>query len=165
MTIPEVRMRQLVDWSAALWAGFFAGLLFLGINVLLTWLVMGAHPWLFMEYVASLVLGSEVLALPPTFSGLELACSLGVHFTLSMLYAMLIAYVIHRGGMVTGIIGGAVLGLFFFLINMYAFTVFFEWFFLMKHWVFLVSHLVFGAVAGGVYEAFEIEEFVPEALP
>ena len=113
MTIPEVRMRQLVDWSAALWAGLIAGLAFLLINVLLMWLAMGAHPWLFMEYLASLVLGSEVLELPPTFSGLELACSLGIHFFLSLLYAMLIAYVIHRGGIYTGIIGGAVLGLFF----------------------------------------------------
>ena len=31
----------------------------------------------------------------------------------------------------------------------------------MKQWVFLVSHIVFGAIAGGVYEAFEVEEFVP----
>ena len=31
----------------------------------------------------------------------------------------------------------------------------------MRHWTFVVVHTLFGAVAGGVYESFEVEEFVP----
>ncbi len=31
----------------------------------------------------------------------------------------------------------------------------------MKSWIMVISHVVFGALAGGIYEALEVEEFVP----
>jgi hypothetical protein len=78
-----------------------------------------------------------------------------VHYALSILFALVIALVIHRGGLWFGIIGGAILGLAIYSINLYTMTVFFEWFFAIHNTALLISHIVFGAVAGGVYEMFD----------
>jgi hypothetical protein len=78
-----------------------------------------------------------------------------VHYALSILFALVIAIVIHRWGLLVGIIGGGVLGLAIYLINLYTMTLWFEWFFAIDSSVLLLSHILFGATAGGVYELFD----------
>jgi hypothetical protein len=31
----------------------------------------------------------------------------------------------------------------------------------MRNWIIVLNHVLFGAAAGGIYEALEVEEFVP----
>jgi hypothetical protein len=90
---------------------------------------------------------------------MALVCALLVHFTLAILMALAIAFVLHRWGLITGVLGGAVFGLVFFGINYYTLTYFFPHFFAMAHWSVVLVHVVFGALAGGVYEWLETEPY------
>jgi hypothetical protein len=158
MTMTSKRMRQLVDWSAALWAGLIAGALFLLLNLFLSPI---GNAWAMLRLFASIILGEGILAPPATFDITALIAALVIHFGLSILYALLIAYVIHRGGLISGVIGGALLGLALYSINVYTLTLLYPWFFAMRGAIFITTHAIFGAVAGGIYEALEVEIFVP----
>ena len=161
MTVNPPAMRQLVDWSAAVWAGLIAGTFFLLLILLVTPMVAGGNVWVVLRLLASVVLGSGVLAPPATFSLSALLAGLITHYILSLGYASLLAYIIHRWGLIVGLVGGALLGLALYALNFYTLTFFFPWFFAMRSWPVVLSHIIFGAVAGGVYESLEIEEFVP----
>lgn len=161
MTTASPRMRQLVDWQAALWAGLIAGAIFLLVNLFVTPLVIGGNAWVMVRLFASIILGEGILAPPATFDLMALLVALITHFALAVAYSLLIAYIIHRGGLIAGILGGALLGLALYSINFYTLTFFFPWFFAMRSGVFVAAHLLFGALAGGIYEALEVETFVP----
>ena len=90
-----------------------------------------------------------------------LLASLLVNTVLSVLFALVIAYVVHRGGILTGIVGGAVLGLALYAINFYTISSFFTWMYALTGWPIVVSHILFGALVGGIYEGLEEEIFVP----
>lgn len=161
MTTSSPRLRQLVDWRAAFWAGLIAGAIFLLVNLFVTPLVIGGNAWVMVRLFASIVMGEGILAPPATFDGAALLVALVTHFALAVAYSLLIAYIIHRGGLIAGIIAGALLGLALYSINFYTLTFFFPWFFAMRSGVFVAAHLLFGALAGGIYEALEVETFVP----
>jgi len=160
MSPAKIKMRQLVDWRAAIWAGAISGVVFLVINMLLTKFYVGS-PWVVIRLVASIVMGTRVLPPPADFDATIFVFSLLVHFPLSIAFASIIAAILHRWGLLVGIIGGALFGLALYVINFYTFTFFFPWFFPMRSWIMAVSHAIFGACAGGVYEGLEVEKFVP----
>lgn len=155
------RMKQLVDWSAAIWAGIISGIIFLLLNLFLTPYFMGGNLWVMVRLFASVVLGEGILAPPATFDLTALVVAILTNSILSLAFALLVAYIIHRGGLLTGILGGAVLGLAIYGINFYTLTIFFPWFFAMRHPIIVINHIIFGALAGGIYEWLEVEEFVP----
>ena len=164
MSTADTREQQVVDWSAAIWAGLIAGVISLFLYVVLTPRVVGGNSWVMVRLLASILLGEEVLAPPASFHGGALACAVLTHLVLSVAYALVLAFIIHRGGLITGIRGGGAFGLALYLINFYSFSFFFPWFFAMQSWAFAVNHILFGALAGGIYEALEVEEFVPANL-
>lgn len=158
MTTDSVERRQLVDWRAAVWGGLAAGLSFLAVEAILTALLLG-DAWLLLPYTAAIVMGESVLP-PAALSAGTAITALVLHFVLSLIFGGIIALVIHRGGLITGIIGGALLGLAFYAINYYTFSYLFPWFFAIRTWIIVLGHVVFGAVAGGVYEALEREQYI-----
>jgi len=117
--------------------------------------LMGSSFWISARLTASIVLGQQILAPPATFDGMALLAAILVHYFLALLMTGLIALVVHRGGLTTGIIGGAVLGLAFYYINYYTLSYFWPQFFAMKHGSVIASHVIFGALAGGLYELLE----------
>ncbi|MCI0454121.1 MAG: hypothetical protein L0Y68_03890 [Candidatus Dadabacteria bacterium] len=153
-------MRQVVDWSAAVWAGVISGVVFLLISMLLAYVYIGS-PWVITRLIASIVMGPDVLPPPATFDATIFIVSVIINLILSIAFACILATIFHRWGLLVGIIGGALFGLALYLINFYTFSIIFPWFFLMKSWIMVISHVVFGALAGGIYEALEVEEFVP----
>lgn len=156
------QMRQLVDWSAAIWAGVVAGVVSFIMLVFVTpLLVGGGNAWFVIRYLASIVLGSSILPPPSTANFGALIVALVVHFVLSILFSLLLAYLIHRWGLLVGIVGGALFGAAIYGINFYSLTLIYPWFFIMRSWPVFFTHLIFGAVAGGVYESLEVEEFEP----
>ena len=160
MSTKRERLRQVVDWSAAVWAGIIAGIIFLILNVLVAPLFLGGNAWISLRYTASILLGDRVLPPPATFDLGVLIVALLVYFAMAIAFAVVLALIIHRWGMIVGIIGGALFGLALYFINFYTLTYFYPWFFAIHSWVLLLSHVIFGAVAGGVYESLEVEEFV-----
>jgi hypothetical protein len=157
----SAEVRQLVDWSAALWAGLMAGAVFLGFNLFVTPALAGGNAWVMVRLIASVIMGEGVLAPPATFDGAALAAALGVHFSLSVAFSLLLAAVIHRWGLIVGVLGGGLFGLALYSINFYSLTYFFPWFFAMRSTPLVLSHVLFGALAGGIYESLEVEEFAP----
>ena len=141
-----------LDGRAVLIAGLGGGTLFLLVVLLFTPLVLGVDTSLILRYFASLVQGSDVLT---ESNNATLAVGILVHYGLSLLFALVIAIVIHRWGLWVGIIGGALMGLAIYAINFYTMTVFFPWFFAINNVVLMVGHMVYGAVTGGIYETFD----------
>ena len=141
-----------ISWPAIPIASFAAGTVFLLVNIILTPIVLDADATLLLRYMGALLLGSDVL----TQDGSN-ALVIGVlfHYLLSVLFTVVIAVVIHRWGLLVGFLGGAILGLALYGINLYTMTVFFEWFFAINSEVLLLCHVLFGATAGAVYELFD----------
>ena len=160
MSQTAAKMRQVVDWSAAVWAGVISGIIFLVINMILTAIYLGS-PWIIVRLIASVVMGNAVLPPPATFDVSIFIASLIVHIPLSIAFSCLLAIILHRWGLLVGILGGACFGLALYLINFYTFSLIFPWFFPMRSWIMALSHIIFGALAGGIYEGLEVEEFVP----
>ncbi|MBK9052608.1 MAG: hypothetical protein IPL78_17345 [Chloroflexi bacterium] len=154
-----MRMRQVMDWEAAVKAGLIAGVAALLIVVIPA--AADGYPWIIFHWIAGLVLGSEVLAATSNLSPLIIITGLLIHFVLSVIYALILAFIIHRWGFWVGLLGGALFGLVLFAINFYTFTLLFPWFLVMRSWIVVLAHVIFGAVAGGAYEAMEVERFVP----
>jgi hypothetical protein len=141
-----------VTWRAVLVSGLVAGTLFLLTDLVFAPLVTQTSATVTLRYFAALVLGSKVL----TQSGTDiLIIGVIVHYVLSLVFALVIALVVHRWGMVVGIVGGAIMGVAIYGINLYTLTVLFPWFFAINSTVILLCHAIFGAVAGGVYEMFD----------
>ena len=155
------KLRQVVDWSAVFWAGLISGTIFLLLNIGLS-IITDGSPWEMSRYTAATVMGGDVL-LETGFSLVPFLVGLGIHLVLSLVFAALIAIVIHRWGLIVGIVGGALFGLAFYAINFFTVSTMFDftWFYLLRNPVMALSHIIFGALAGGIYEALEVEEFVP----
>jgi hypothetical protein len=145
-----------VTWRAILVSGLVAGTLFLVADLIFAPIVTHVGAALTLRYFAALVLSSKVLT--QTGVGI-LVAGIIVHYVLSLVFALVIALVIHRWGMVVGIIGGALLGVAIYGINLYTITLLFPWFFAINSTVILLCHAIFGAVAGGVYEMFDHYDF------
>ena len=156
------RVRQIMDWRAAFWAGIIAGAIYLVAQMALLAQITGGSPWIVPRRIAAIVLGESVLPPPATFDLTIFLVSLLLHLFLSVIYTLILAFIIHRWGLIVGIVGGALFGLALYVINYYTFSIFFPWFFPVRSWVDILSHMLFGAVAGGVYEALEVEVFVKE---
>lgn len=148
----SVSIDKRIRWQAALIAGLAAGTAFLLVNLLLMPLILQVSPVIILRYMGSLVLGSQVVTQTDLF---PVIAGLLVHYVVSLLLTLVIAIVVHRWGLLVGIVGGAILGLSLYTINLYTFTLFFPWFFAINNPVLLLSHIIFGAVAGGVYEVFD----------
>lgn len=142
-----------MTWRAVLVAGLVAGTLFLLADLVFAPIVTNVSAALTLRYFAGLVMGTKVLtgAATPTVYIVGIL----VHYVLSLVFALVIALVVHRWGMVVGIIGGALLGVAIYAINLYTVTLLFPWFFAINSTVILLCHAIFGAVAGGVYEMFD----------
>lgn len=152
-------VRQLVDRSAAFWAGIVSGLLFLLLYLFLMPLAVGGDASVLLQYLASIVLGPETVLSAST--PLVVSTALIVHFVLAMIWAVLITIVIHRWGMIVGILLGGLLGLAIYGINFFSFILFFPWFWPLNSTLFALIHVVFGALVGGIYEYLEVEYFEP----
>ncbi|HCR49870.1 MAG TPA: hypothetical protein DIW24_09580 [Bacteroidetes bacterium] len=156
---PKTAHRKVVDWNATFWSGLVAGIFFYCLNLLLTPLLIGANEWAMVRLLASPFLGEQILAPPATLNWGALSVSVIGTLLLSLIFTSLISVVVHKGGLLSGILLGAVLGLALYAINFYTLTYFFPWFFAMRSGVMVFVHMVFGAVAGGLYEALEVEVF------
>lgn len=156
-TTQRTNMEQLVDWRAAFIAGLVAGLVFLLVEMIGQAMLLGGS-WVFTRYTAAIVLGEEVLV--GGFDPGVVAVGILVHFVLAVIFALILAAIIHEWNLLTGVIVGALFGLALYAINYYTFTRFFPWFFPLRNWLDITAHILYGITAGGVYELLEIERFV-----
>lgn len=145
-------LRRNITWRAIPFAGIAAGTVYLIVSALALPLFYGVDGSLIFRYSASLVMGSRILT---DHSFVYVLVGLVVHYALSIFFALVIAIVIHRWGLAVGIIGGAILGLAIYSIDLYFMTRVFDWFFAINNPALVIAHILFGAIAGGVYESFD----------
>lgn len=162
MTSLRTEVRHLMDWKAAVIAGLIAGAIFLLVLLVAYPLVTGGTPWTVFRFMGAIILGESVLPPPTTFDAGVVVTAVLLHFILSVIYTLVLAFIVHRWGILITVIGGALFGLALYLINFFTFTMFFPWFYPARAWPFSVVHILFGAIAGGVYELLEKDVFVVE---
>ena len=145
------------DWWAVLWSGLISSLVFL-IGGSLAATGSGGTLATFIKLIASMVMGASAL-----FNDLNIASflvGLTLHIILSLLATALIALIIHRWGILVGVIGGGLLGLAIYAINFYFVSdLLFSWMSGLRSTQMAGVHMLFGALAGGFYEIFEDERF------
>lgn len=93
---------------------------------------------------AALVMGEP--ALSPS-GGLDIGVLLvatGVHFVLSVLYAVILLPAAKRLTPVPSLLTGAGFGALLYFVNLYGFTVVFPWFAVARGGITLTAHLIFG---------------------
>lgn len=146
------------DWWAVLWSGLISSLVFLIGGSVAATTGSGGTLTTFIKLIASMVMGASAL-----FNDLNIGSfliGLVLHLILSMLATAIIALVIHRWGILVGIFGGGLLGLAIYAINFYFVSdLLFSWMSGLRSTQMAWVHVLFGAVAGGLYEIFEDEEF------
>lgn len=148
----STRATQIVDWKTAVIAGLIAGIIFLLVLLIAYPLATGGTPWVVMRFIAALILGESVLSPPNSYDLSTVIIGTITHIMLSIFYTVILAFIIHRWGIIVGIVGGGLFGLAIYAINFFTFTYFFDWFYPARTWPFLVVHVLFGAIAGGIYE-------------
>ncbi len=150
------RNRWRIDWSSAIWAGLIAGAVFLVLEMILVPAFGMGSPWGPPRMIAAIILGEAALPPPETFDlGIVLA-AMALHFTLSIVYAIVLAFLVNRltTGAAAAAVGGG-FGLALYLVNFHLFTAVFPWFAMARNGVSIFAHVVFGAVAGWSYKALQ----------
>ena len=163
MTTFRTQVRHVMDWKAAVLAGLIAGAVFLVVLLIAYPLATGGTPWTIFRFIGAMVLGEAVLPPPTSFDAGIVITAVIVHFTLAVLYTLVLAFIVHRWRLLVSVIGGALFGLALYLINFFTFTFFFAWFYPARAWPFSLVHILFGALAGGIYELLEKDVFIIEA--
>ena len=162
MTTFRTQVRHVMDWKAAVLAGLIAGAVFLVVLLIAYPLATGGTPWTIFRFIGAMVLGEAVLPPPTSFDAGIVITAVIIHFTLAVLYTLVLAFIVHRWRLLVSVIGGALFGLALYLINFFTFTYFFAWFYPARAWPFSLVHILFGAVAGGIYELLEKDVFIIE---
>ncbi len=158
-------LRLIMDWRAAVVAGLVAGSLTMLLWMILLSTVTGGALWTPFHHTAAILLGQDALTPSATIAPQIILTGAFVQLVLSVIYALILAFIIHRWGLVVGIVGGALFGLALYIINYYTFSALFPWFYPLRSWIALVGHIFFGATAGGIYEALERDIYVVDETP
>jgi uncharacterized membrane protein YagU involved in acid resistance len=142
------------DWSAAVWSGIIAGIVFMMAEMLMVMVFMGQSPWGPPRMIAAMVMGQDVLPPPATFDMGIMMTAMMIHFPLSIVYGLIVGWIVHRIGGTSAVLIGGVFGLAIYFINFYLVApALFPWFTEARNWVSLVAHLLYGLVLGGAYAA------------
>jgi len=149
-----------INWKAGIWAGIIAGIIFLILEMVMVPLFLGGSPWGPPRMIAAIVLGEGVLPPPATFNFGIVMVAIILHMILSVIYALIIGYIIRKMSFGMALSIGAVIGLALYLVNFFVMTGIFPWFEMARNWVSIFAHLIFGLSAAWAYV--KLQEHSPE---
>lgn len=150
-----VDVRAKTWWGSAAWAGIIAGIVFAMLEMFMVWAIMGMSFWGPLQMIAAMLMGTEVLPQnSPITVGIGLV-GLMIHMVLSVIYGLVIGWMVHKMDMGPALLVGAVVGLvLIYFVNFYLIApAVFPWFVQARNWISLLTHIVFGLVAAGAYIA------------
>lgn len=153
------------NWRAAIVAAIASGLVFAAMEMALAWLVMGTSPWAPLRMIAAIGMGRGVLPPPDTFDLPIVTVAVLIHMALSVVYAVILAYILVMTRPSTAWWIGLLFGLALYMINFYGFTALFPWFAEARNWVGIVSHAVYGLVLALVYRGMDRRDLVTASPP
>lgn len=143
-----------VSYKAAIWAGLVAGAVFMMLEMIMVPMFGGGSPWGPPRMIAAIAMGPDVLPPPATYDLTILMVAMAVHFVLSIVLAVVLAWIVRGRPMGTALIIGGVFGLAVYLFNFYGMTVVFPWFAMARNWISIFAHVVFGLAAAWSYLTF-----------
>ena len=149
-------VRQVIDLRAAVLAGIASAVAATIAEILLWWMNgIAVCEMLFRDarLAAAIVMGPGVIIPTSTFDWHVMLVATCLHFSLSILYAAVLAAAIRHAGSMAATAAGSLFGLLLYIVNMYGFTRYFPWFIVTRDWITAIAHVVFGAAAGTVYAA------------
>ena len=143
---------QGVDIKAALLAGLFAGVVDLALLAASAW-TQGQNVWVNMRHTAAIMMGTGVLPPPETFDLLLFIVSTIVHFGLSMIYGVIVAFFVRKANWTIGLMIGVAVGFGIYIVNYYLFApMLFPWLIESRSgMVPTLIHPVFGMIAAAAY--------------
>ena len=152
LTTPGGSRWQGVDIKAALLAGLFAGVVDLALLAASAW-TQGQNVWVNMRHTAAILMGPGVLPPPATFDLLLFIVSTIVHFGLSMIYGVIVAFFVRRANWRIGLMIGVAVGFGIYVVNYYVFApLLFPWLTESRSgMVPTLIHPVFGMIAAAAY--------------
>lgn len=157
MSAPHDALHGSTDWRAGILAGLTAGVVFLMLEMVMVWVVLGQSPFTPPHMIAAMALGKDVLPAPGSWAPFDAAIvvtALVIHFALSVALGLAGAWLLHRFDWKGGIGFGALFGLVIYLVNFHLVApIAFPWFTMAQNWVSVFAHLVFGAAVGAFYIA------------
>lgn len=169
------RATRTIDWKAAALAGLIAGIGFVALEVLLNVFLFRGLVARLARMTVAVFLGEEVLApssvldLEPTTAVVAgedvllptagtdpkiLLMAFAVHLALSIVYAVILAWLIVRFRFGAAMWVGLAFGLVLYLFHFHALAEVYPWFREERGWVSVVMHLVFGGIVALEYKAF-----------
>lgn len=140
-----------LDWGASGWAGLAAGAAFILLQMMIAAGFGGegrADP---VRLLASIALGESVVKGEAPASIVFLAAA-AVHLQLSMIYARVLAGMIHRRTRSRALVIGGLFGLGLYFLNYYAFAALFPWFTTARGPAAIIAHVGFGVIAAWIYK-------------
>ncbi len=148
-------MTERMDWKAVIWAALIAGMVFLVLEMVLVGTVGGGSPWGPPRMIAAMVMGEGVLPPPATFDMVPVLVATLVHLTISVVYAVILGWVISSRGLSLGmsLLVGTLFGLLLYFVNFYLFTAIWPWFAMARGMISIFVHVVYGLVLGWAYHA------------
>jgi hypothetical protein len=145
----------MMDVRAAVYAGVAAGIVSTIAQIALWAVFSDAFPAILLRdarLAAAIVMGRVVLPPPASFEWQVMLVATLVHLALSIIYGLMLSWLITRLTASLSVIAGAAFGLALYTVNMYGFTVVFPWFEATRDPITAASHVVFGTAAALVYK-------------
>lgn len=142
---------ETINWKAGIWAGIIAGIIFLILEMAMVPIFLDGSPWGPPRMIAAIVLGEGVLPPPATFDFAIVLVAIVLHMILSVIYALIIGYIIRKMSFGMALSIGALIGLALYLVNFFLMTGIFPWFEMARNWVSIFAHLIFGLSAAWAY--------------
>ncbi|KVC80640.1 hypothetical protein [Burkholderia ubonensis] len=150
--------RRIPVWRAAVIGGCVAGAVFLVIQVVAA-AIIGHDAWAPLRMIAAIYFGDDALAPSATVEVGILLAALGVHFALSIVFALILAVIIACFSLDSSVgmasVTGAVFGVLLYVVNYYGMTQLFPWFADARGWMSALDHIVFGLIVSDAYMRLE----------
>ena len=144
-------------WWDGVWAGLIAGAVFIVLEMVMVWGLMGASPWGPPHMMAAMILGQGVLPPEGTYAPFDMGimmAAMAVHVPLSIVFGLIGAWIVHRFDLAVALLVGAVYGWAIYILNFLIIApVLFPWFGMARGGLSIVAHVIFGAVLTASYIA------------
>lgn len=144
-----------MDCKAGVSAGIIAGLIFLALEMIMVPLFLGGSPWGPPRMIGAIVLGNGVLPPPATFDFGVVIVAVILHMILSVIYAIMIGFIIKSMSFGKALLVGAAIGLIIYFVNFYIMTGIFPWFAMARNWVSGFAHVSFGIGAAWAFKVLQ----------
>ena len=160
---PEVPERHRISrWGKASFAGVIAGSLFTTVEMFLIGASGRGTIWDPIRLSASIAMGDRAIAQSTPFTFDIFFVGILMHYTLSVLYAVVLGMLVRKLKMGPSLMAGAAFGLVLYGVHFFALTPMYPWVANARSWIAVAGHLVFGVSAAWVYSRLHVQALMKQ---